>query len=131
LSEKISFAVENVELFEESNDSQFATLKIDAFASGNNRHSLYVSEDTLKKTSGTILEKPIIWEYSRLKDDATSHSENQIICGFIPKDSPIEFRVLPDSRVMMSVVGKLWTRYSGKMTDIFKRDKSKSIGRSK
>jgi hypothetical protein len=127
LTEKLSFAVENVELIEESNNSQFATLKIDAFASGNNRHSLYVSEDTLKKTAQTILEKPIIWEYSRAKDDATTHSDNQIICGFIPKDSPIEFRKLEDSRVMMSVIGKLWVRYAGKMTDIFKRDKSKSV----
>jgi len=127
LTEKLRFAVENVELIEESNDSQFATLKIDAFASGNNRHSLYVSEDTLRKTAKTILEKPIIWEYSRAKDDATTHSDNQIICGFIPKDSPIEFKELEDSRIMMSIVGKLWVRYAGKMTDIFKRDKSKSV----
>jgi hypothetical protein len=127
LTEKLSFAVENVELLEESNNSQFATLKIDAFASGNNRHSLYVSEETLRKTADTILEKPIIWEYSRLKDDATSHSDNQIICGFIPKDTPVEFKVLPDNRVMMSIVGKLWVRYAGKMTEIFKRDRSKSV----
>ena len=127
MTEKLSFAVENVELIEESNNSQFATLKIDAFASGNNRHSLYVSEDTLRKTAKTILEKPIIWEYSRAKDDATTHSDNQIICGFIPKDSPIEFKELEDSRIMMSIVGKLWVRYAGKMTDIFKRDRSKSV----
>ena len=127
MTEKLSFAVENVELLEESNNSQFATLKIDAFASGNNRHSLYVSEETLRKTADTILEKPIIWEYSRLKDDATSHSDNQIICGFIPKDTPVEFKVLPDNRVMMSIVGKLWVRYAGKMTEIFKRDRSKSV----
>ncbi len=127
MTEKLSFAIENVELLEESNNSQFATLKIDAFASGNNRHSLYVSEETLRNTAKTILEKPIIWEYSRAKDDATTHSENQIICGFIPKDTPIEFRKLSDSRIMMSVVGKLWTRYTGRMTEIFKRDRSKSI----
>jgi hypothetical protein len=127
LSEKLSFAVENIELTEDANNSQFATLKIDAFASGNNRHSLYVSEDTLKRTAKTILEKPIIWEYSPIKDDATTHSKNQIICGFIPKDSPIEFREMKDSRIMMSVIGKLWVRYAGKMIDIFKRDKSKSV----
>ena len=127
MSEILSFAIENIELMEEENNSQFATLKIDAFASGRNRHDLYVSDDTLKKTASTILQKPIVWEYSRITDDASTHSENQIICGFIPHDSPIEFRELPDGRTMMSVIGKLWTRYSGKMMEIFERDKNKSV----
>jgi len=127
LEKKLTFAVENIELMEESNDSQFATLRIDAFASGKNRHNLYISEDTLSKTSKTILQKPIVWTYNRTTDDATTHGENQLICGFIPQDSPIDFRKLEDGRTMMSVMGKLWTRYSGRMMEIFSRDKTKSV----
>jgi len=127
LSEKLSFAIENMELIEEANNSQFATLKIDAFASGKNRHDLFISEDTLRKTATTILQKPIVWAYSRVTDDATGHSEDELPCGFVPHDSPIEFRKLEDGRTMMSVIGKLWTRYSGKMMDIFERDRSKSV----
>ena len=127
MSEKLSFAIENMELIEEANNSQFATLKIDAFASGKNRHDLFISEDTLRKTATTILQKPIVWAYSRVTDDATGHSEDELPCGFVPHDSPIEFRKLEDGRTMMSVIGKLWTRYSGKMMDIFERDRSKSV----
>jgi len=127
LSEKLSFAIENMEVIEEANNSQFATLKIDAFASGKNRHDLYISEDTLKKTSKTILQKPIVWAYSRTSDDAMGHSEDELPCGFVPHDSPIEFRQLDDGRTMMTVIGKLWTRYSGKMMDIFERDRLKSV----
>jgi len=127
LSEKLSFAIENMELIEEANNSQFATLKIDAFASGKNRHDLFISEDTLRKTATTILQKPIVWAYSRVTDDATGHSDDELPCGFVPHDSPIEFRKLEDGRTMMSVIGKLWTRYSGKMMDIFERDRSKSV----
>ena len=123
MSEKLSFAIENMELIEEANNSQFATLKIDAFASGKNRHDLFISEDTLRKTATTILQKPIVWAYSRVTDDATGHSEDELPCGFVPHDSPIEFRKLEDGRTMMSVIGKLWTRYSGKMMDIFERDR--------
>ncbi len=125
--EKLSFAVENIEFLEEENNSQFAKLKIDAFASGNNRHSLFVSEETLKRTAPSILQKPIMWAYSQKNDDATDHASTEIICGFIPHDSPIEYRKLEDGRTMMSIIGKLWTRYSGKLTDIFKRDLKKSV----
>ena len=127
MNEKLSFAVENIELLEESNKSQFATLKIDAFASGNNSHSLYISENALRESAKTLLEKPIVWIYNKNEDDAKSHGEDEVAVGFIPKDSPIEFRKLSDGRVMCSVIGKLWTRYSGRMMDVFKRDKSKGV----
>jgi hypothetical protein len=127
LTEKLSFAVENIEFLEEENNSQFATLKIDAFASGPNRHDLYISDETLKKTAPTIIQKPIMWAYNRRTDDASSHDDAEIICGFIPHDTPIDFRKLEDGRTMMSVIGKLWTRYSDKLMDIFHRDSKKSV----
>lgn len=128
LKQKISFAVEDIDVLDDLDGSQFATIKIDAFASGNNRHSLYVSEETLKKTAKTILHKPLVWDYNKFMDDAGNHSEYEVPCGFVPKDTPIEFRRMPDSRVMMTVTAKLWKRYSGKLFDIFKRgDRTKSV----
>jgi hypothetical protein len=127
LTEKINFAIEDISIVEESNNSHFATLKIDAFASGNNRHSLYVSEEVLRKSANTILEKPIVWLYSKALDDATTHDKSENAIGFIPKDSPIEFNKLSDGRVMMTIFGKLWTRYSGRMMNVFKRDKNKGV----
>jgi len=127
LNEKLSFSVTGIELLNESNDSQFATLKIDAFASGDNSHSLYVSEQALRNAAETILEKPIVWKYSPITDDAMSHEKEEYAVGFVPKDTTIDFRTLDDGRVMMSIIGKLWTKYSGKLMEIFQRDKSKSV----
>lgn len=127
MTKKLTFSVENIELLEESNNSQFATLKIDAFATGENAHDLYVSEDALRNAAKTILEKPIVWKYSPISDDAMSHEKEECAVGFIPKDTAIDFRTLDDGRIMMSIVGKLWTRYSGKLMEIFQRDKSKSV----
>ncbi len=127
MGEKLNFAIDNIEILEEANNSQFATLKMDVFASGNNRHSLYIAEDTLKKTAKTILQKPIVWYYDKYKDDATTHEDNEVPVGFVPHDSPMEFRKLADGRVMFSVKGKLWKRYSGRMFEIFQRDKSKAV----
>ena len=127
MNEKLSFSVTGIELLNESNDSQFATLKIDAFASGDNSHSLYVSEQALRNAAETILEKPIVWKYSPITDDAMSHEKEEYAVGFVPKDTTIDFRTLDDGRVMMSIIGKLWTKYSGKLMEIFQRDKSKSV----
>jgi outer membrane biosynthesis protein TonB len=127
VNKKLKFAIEDIELLDESNDSQFATLKIDAFASGNNRHSLYISEETLRASAKTILEKPIVWQYDAKKNDAMSHEKDEYAVGFIPKDTTIDFNKLEDGRIMMTIVGKLWTRYSGKLMEVFNRDRSKSV----
>jgi hypothetical protein len=109
---RLSFSVENIQVVDDPNSAQFSKLKIDAFASGENLHNLYVSDDSLKKASKTILEKPIVWIYNKVTQDATTHGENESPVGFIPADSPIEFTVLPDKRTMMTVWGKIWDRYS-------------------
>jgi hypothetical protein len=123
----VDFAIENIEIFEDPNDSQFATLKIDAFASGDNRHNLYVSEETLRRTASTILEKPLVWLYNKSTDDASSHSELEQICGFIPNYSELTFSDTQDGRVMLQCTGRIWTRYSGKLMEIFERDKNKAV----
>ena len=85
------------------------------------------AENALRDSAKTLLEKPIVWIYNKNEDDAKSHGDDEVAVGFIPKDSPIEFRKLSDGRVMCSVIGKLWTRYSGRMMDVFKRDKSRGV----
>lgn len=124
---KLRFSVDDLQLLEDTHNSHFALAKIDAFASGNNEHELYVSEETLKKTAHTIKSKPIIWEYDPVTDDAGTHGENEIAAGFVPDDTPIDFRVLPDGRTMMTVTGRIWKKYASKVVDFFKRDVRKSV----
>ena len=66
-----------------------------------------------------------MWRYDKRFDDAGSHDPLQVPAGFIPQNTSIEYRVLPDQRVMMSVIGKIWKNYSGRLLDIFKRDNFK------
>ena len=120
--DKIKFAVEKVEIVDEKNDSQFATIAIDAFASGDNRHNLIVSEETLRKTAYSIYNKPLVWIYDSMFDDIGTHDPLEVPCGFVPHDQEIKFTKLADGRTMMSVIGKIWKRYSGELLSIFKRD---------
>jgi len=121
----MKFAIDNIKFVEEEEDkdSQFATVKIDVFASGNNHHELFVSEEALRRTSDTIKEKPLIFVYDEILDDAGAHDEDLYFPGgFVPKEQEIEFRKLDDGRVMMSVVGKIWKEYCGRLLEFFKRD---------
>jgi hypothetical protein len=122
LDRKISFAVDNIALIDEKNDSQFATISIDAFASGDNKHNLIVSEETLRKTAPSIYDKPLVWIYDERFDDIGSHDPYEVPCGFVPSDQEIQFKKLDDGRTMINVVGKIWKRYSGKLLSFFERD---------
>jgi len=123
--EKISFSVENVKTISENPDSNFAILSLDFFASGMNRHDMYVSEETLLRTADTIKNCPLIWKYDEERDDAYTHTDDEIPCGFVPDSSAIKTRKLKDGRVMLTAVAYVWKRYTGELLNIFKRDGGK------
>lgn len=118
----LSFGIENARIIDERNDSQFSKLEIDMFASGNNKHRLPVSEETLKKTAYSILSKPVTWVYDNMYNDIGGHSPLQVPGGFIPADGEIKFKKMDDGRTMMTVIGLIWKRYSGKLLSLFERD---------
>lgn len=125
--EKINFSVENIEEISENPDSSFSIMKVDFFASGDNSHELIISEETLLKTAKTIYNVPVVWKYDKTSDDAMSHETDEYPCGFVKEGSLIEEKRLSDNRLMLSTVVYIWKKYSGKLIDIFKRDRKKSV----
>lgn len=122
---KISFAVENVDMIDSNKDSNFAILSLDFFASGENLHDMYVSESTLMSTANTIKNCPIVWAYDERLDDVYTHTPDEVPCGFVPETSTITSRILEDGRTMLSVVAYVWKRYTGELLSFFKRDGGK------
>lgn len=125
MTQKMSFSVENAEMISENPDSNFAVLSLDFFASGENLHDSYVSEETLMRTANTIKNCPIVWKYDELLDDVYTHDKDEVPCGFVPETFQIKNRKLPDGRTMLSVTAYVWKRYTGELLRIFKRDKGK------
>jgi len=119
---KLSFAVENVEMIQENPDSNFALLALDFFASGDNLHRLYVSEETLLKTADTIKNCPLVWKYDEVLDDVYTHDPDEVPCGFVPESSSVTPRKLEDGRTMLSTIAYVWKRYTGPLLSIFRRD---------
>jgi hypothetical protein len=122
----VNFEVEFAEIEDEDSNSQFSTAKIQAFASGLNRHNMNCSEEVLRKTASTIYNKPILYAIDKTFDDFASHvaPEDCLISGYVVPDSA-EFTRLPDERLALNVTAKIWKRYAPKVIQIFKRDSSR------
>lgn len=122
----LKFSVNNIELVDKIEKSLFRKVKIRAFATGENAHTLPIEEDVLRRGAKTIYNKPILWKYNKYFDDAEDHEKDEVPCGFVPesKDNPIEFENTND-RVYIVINALLWTRYCGRLIDIFKRDDMK------
>lgn len=121
----LNFDIENVELLEAENDSEFLTASIDAFATGISRNNTFCDEESLKESAYTIYEKPIVFTIDSKHDDFYTHvpSDQVLNAGFIIPDSAT-FRQEED-RTVLNVKAKIWARYSEKFVDIFRRDGGK------
>ncbi len=100
----------------------FRRVRIKAFASGPNVHTLPVDEEVLKRCADTIYNQPILWKYNPYLDDAMSHEDDEVPCGFVPKEgNPIEF-VNENGKTYLVINALIWTRYCGRLIEIFNRD---------
>ena len=129
-SKTLKFSIDKIEFIDEMNDMLFKKAKIRAFATGENAHTLPIDESVLRRGAKTIYNKPILWKYNKYLDDAMGHEEDEVPCGFIPeifnnKKNVIEFEKDPDGRIFIVIVAYIWTKYSGKLLEIFKRDNNK------
>jgi hypothetical protein len=125
LKQKLSFSVEDAKMINENPDSNFAVLALDFFASGENLHDMYVSEETLMRTADTIKNCPLVWLYDETLDDIYTHDKNEVPCGFVPESSNLSSKKTEDGRTMLSVIAYVWKRYTGELLNFFKRDGGK------
>lgn len=118
------FAMDSVEFVDSAEKSLFRHMRIKAFASGENTWTLPVDEDVLKRGADTIYNKPILWKYNKYTDDANTHDLDEVPCGFIPKeeDNPVTFEQSEDERLFIVINALIWTKYCGRLIEIFKRD---------
>jgi len=123
----MKFSVEDIHLLDEEqvDKSQFSLLRVDAFATGKSLHDTFVTEETLRRTANTILQKPFVFAIDKRFDDLSSHVPEEVAGGFVPHNSRLEFRQLEDGRLMLSCDVLIWKRYSNNLVEYFKRDGGK------
>ena len=123
LNNLLKFSVDNINFVDEIERSFFRKIRIKAFSSGDNAHTLDVEEDVIRRGARTVYNKPILWKYNKYFDDAEGHGEDEVPCGFVPEneDNPVEL-IKENGRLYIVINALIWTRYSGKLIEIFKRD---------
>lgn len=91
--EKIKqFSVDDIYLFTDDEDVDFALGEVYLLAEGNNTHKNPIPLDVLKRDAHTMLGKFLIAKYSDFQRDVTTHTQDQQIVGYFPKDGKIQFK---------------------------------------
>lgn len=86
------FSIKDINLFKNDEDVDFALGEVWLLAEGNNSHKNPVDIEILKRDAHTMLGKFLVAEYSKREKDVTTHTNQQQIIGYFPKDGKIEFR---------------------------------------
>lgn len=127
MNEVLKFSLNSMEFVDAVEDALFRKVRLKGFASGANAHTLPIDEDVLRRGALTIYNKPILWKYNPYTDDANSHDEDEVPCGFIPEtenkqENKLSFERGADGRLWMVINALIWTKYCGRLIEIFKRD---------
>lgn len=86
------FSIKDINLFKNDEDVDFALGEVWLLAEGNNSHKNPVDIEILKRDAHTMLGKFLVADYSKWDEDVTTHTNQQQIIGYFPKDGKIEFR---------------------------------------
>jgi hypothetical protein len=127
----MNFSIEDIK-FENTHDSRFKRVIIEAFADGENAHTQPISLEVLQHGSLTVYDIPVLCKYNKLFDDFEGHEPDEVAIGFIKEttatySNPIRFETKQDGRTFLVIEGILWINYFKESIDVILRDKQKSV----
>lgn len=122
----LKFSIDDIELYRDDESVDFAIAKIMFLAVGNNSHHDPISEEVLRRDAYTALGKFVIGKFDKWIGDTTSHVQDQVILGYIPPNSEIEFEEKDDKlfAVATAVISKL---YASDVYKMFQKDNLRSV----
>lgn len=106
---------------------EFAIARIAVLSTRPNSHKMKITEDVLREYSPTMLGKWVVAEYSKWRDDVTTHTKNQNILGIIPKDQEVEFVRTEDGYLVAYVKAVLSKIYATEEYKLFTKDNFRNV----
>jgi len=86
------FTIKDIDLFRDDENVDFAIAEVYFISDGNNAQNCPISTETLKRDANTALGKPLVAKYHKERGDIGSHELEEVIVGWIPESSIIEFK---------------------------------------
>lgn len=126
-SDVIKFAIEDAEKFVNDEDMEMGIARVLFLSTRPNSHGLVITEEVLRKFSPTVLGKWMIAEYNDYNKDVTTHTNNQIIIGNIPKEQDVEFVRAEDGYLDAYVDCVISKLYATKVYELFLSHNERSV----
>lgn len=86
------FSIKDIDLFRDDDNVDFAIAEVYFLSDGNNAQNCPISTEVLKRDAQTALGKPIVAKYHRELKDVGTHELEEVIIGWLPESSEIEFK---------------------------------------
>lgn len=86
----LKFSVDEFSM-DDYNDEEFAIAHICFLSTKPNSHELVISDEVLKECAPSVLGKWLVAEYDKLEQDVTTHTVDEWIMGYFPKEQEVEF----------------------------------------
>ena len=113
------FSLDDIELFEDDENIDFAVVKLWFLSDGTNSHKNPISTEVLKRDAETVLGKFIITRFDKWTKDASTHVPDQQIMGYIPPNETVVFEE-KDGKLFATVKGVLSKLYATDVVLMFK-----------
>lgn len=127
MQKEIKFAVEEIKHIEFSDydEEEYSIARLGFISTKPNSHEIGISEDVLRASAPTALGKWIVADMQF--GDATTHTPNEHIVGYVPNDQEIEFVEDEDGYLRAYVDGIISKRYAADFCDIFAKDNNRAV----
>lgn len=125
--DKVTMSISNWGEYINDDNIEFAFGKVDFLSNRPNSHKHLYSEEVIKEYAPTVLGKWVVAEYSKYTSDATTHTDNEVIVGYVPTSQEVKYRYDADGYLIASVDVIISKIYATDVYEMFKRKNYKSV----
>ena len=125
--DRVTMSISNWSEYINDDDIEFAFGNADFLSNRPNSHKHIYSEEVIKEYAPTVLGKWVVAEYNRYTSDATTHTDNEVIVGYVPTSQEVKYRYDADGYLIANadiIISKI---YATDVYEMFKRKNYKSV----
>jgi hypothetical protein len=127
IEKTVKFAIDELSRFQDDENKDLAVGRILFLSTRPNSHKLDITEDVLRKYAPTIIGKWVVAEYDKWSQDATTHTNEEVIQGIVPHNAQVEFVRAEDGYLDAYVDCVISKLYSTDIYDIFVKDNKRNV----
>lgn len=128
MEKKYTFAVDDIQRIQADDyaEDEFCLARLGFLSTRPNAHGLIISEEVLRESAPTILNKWLVADMTAVYD-ASTHTDKEQIVGRIPDNQEVEFVEDEDGYLRAYVDVVISKIYAKNFCEMFERDNNRSV----